>query len=61
MAQQSSSLSLEKVILKVINRYFDVSLIMGIMLTGSRVTNFFVVFKVLKRNSQNEQKLYLFL
>lgn len=39
MAQQSSSLSLEKVILKVINRYFDVSLIMGIMLTGSRVTN----------------------
>ena len=39
MAQQSSSLSLEKVILKVINRYFDVSLIMCIMLTGSRVTN----------------------
>lgn len=39
MAQQSSSLSLEKVILKVINRYFDVSIIMGIMLTGSRVTN----------------------
>ena len=39
MAQQSSFLSLEKVILKVINRYFDVSLIMGIMLTGSRVTN----------------------
>lgn len=37
--KQSSSLSLEKVILKVINRYFDVSLIMGIMLTGSRVTN----------------------
>ena len=29
MAQQSSSWSLEKVILKVINRYFDVSLIMG--------------------------------
>lgn len=37
--KQSLSSSLERVILKVINKYFDASLIMGIMFTGSRVTN----------------------
>lgn len=41
MVNKQASSSLERAVLKVINKYFDASLIIGIMLTGSRVTEKF--------------------